>query len=44
MRAMKNRLTERDEKMYLNMSFEEDKPEFLRRKSAQGRNSQSQDE
>ena len=44
MRVMKNRLTERDEGMFLNMSFEEDKPEFLRRKSAQGRNSQSQDE
>lgn len=43
-RLMKNRLTERDEQMFENRSFEESKPQFLRRKSAQGRNSQSQEE
>lgn len=43
-RLMKNRLTERDETIFQNRSFEDSKPEFLRRKSAQGRNSQSQEE
>lgn len=44
-RIMKNRLTDRDEElMFENRHFEDSKLSFLRRKSAQGRNSQSQEE
>ncbi len=43
-RSMKMRTTERDEMIFQNRLFENDKQAYLRRKSSQGRNSESQEE
>jgi Ca-activated chloride channel family protein len=43
-RSMKMRATERDEMPFENRLFENDKEAYLRRKSSQGRNSESQEE
>jgi Ca-activated chloride channel family protein len=43
-RSMKMRPTERDEMIFQNRLFENDKEAYLRRKSSQGRNSESQEE
>ena len=43
-RSMKMRPTERDEMPFENRMFENEKHAYLRRKSSQGRNSESQEE
>jgi len=43
-RSMKMRTTERDEMVFQNRLFENEKQAYLRRKSSQGRNSESQEE
>jgi len=43
-RLMKMRTTERDEMVFQNRLFENEKQSYLRRKSSQGRNSESQEE